>query len=50
VPAEARPEVRRLVNTTLERLLSELGTPYLQEGRFDPALSVVLPMEGVPTT
>ena len=50
VPAEARPEVRRLVNTTLERLLGELGTPYLQEGRFDPALSVVLPMEGVPTT
>jgi len=50
VPAEARAEVRRLVNTTLERLLGELGTPYLQEGRFDPALSVVLPMEGVPTT
>jgi hypothetical protein len=50
VAAEARAELRRLVHTTLERLLGELGAPYLQERRFDPALSVVLPMEGVPTT
>jgi hypothetical protein len=49
VAPEARAELRRLVNTTLEKLLGELGAPYLQEGRFDPALAVVLPMEGVPT-
>jgi hypothetical protein len=49
VAPEARAELRRLVNTTLEKLLGELGAPYLQEGRFDPVLSVVLPMEGVPT-
>jgi hypothetical protein len=49
VAAEARLELRRLVDTTLERLLGELGAPYLQEGRLDPTLSVVLPMEGAPT-
>jgi hypothetical protein len=49
VAAEARPELRRLVDSTLERLLGELGAPYLQEGRLDPTLSVVLPMEGAPT-
>jgi hypothetical protein len=49
VAPEARAELRRLVNTTLEKLLGELGAPYLQEGRFDLALAVVLPMEGVPT-
>jgi hypothetical protein len=50
VAPEARAELRRLVNSTLEKLLGELGTPYLQEGRVDPALSVVLPMEGIPST
>jgi hypothetical protein len=49
VAAAAQPELRRMVNTTLERLLGELGAPYLQAGRLDPTLSVVLPMEGVPT-
>jgi hypothetical protein len=49
VAAEARPELRRMVNVTLERLLGELGAPYLEEGRLDPTLSVVLPMEGVAT-
>ncbi len=49
VAAEARPELRRMVNTTLERLLAELGAPYFQEGRLNPTLSVVLPMEGVAT-
>jgi hypothetical protein len=49
VAPEARTELRRMVNTTLDRLLGELGAPYLQEGRLDPTLSVVLPLEGVPT-
>jgi hypothetical protein len=49
VAPEALPELRRLVDTTLERLLSELAAPYLQEGRLDPTLSVILPMEGTPT-
>ena len=49
VAPAAQPELRRMVNATLERLLGELGAPYLQEGRLDPTLSVVLPMEGVPT-
>jgi hypothetical protein len=49
VAAEARQELRRLVDSTLERLVGELATPYLQEGRLDPTLSVVLPMEGTPS-
>jgi hypothetical protein len=49
VAAEARPELRRLVDSTLERLLGELAVPYLQDGRVDPTLAVVLPMEGNPT-
>jgi hypothetical protein len=49
VAAEARPELHRLVTLTLERLRDEIATPYLQEGRLDPALSVVLPLEGNPT-
>jgi hypothetical protein len=49
VAAEARPELHRLVSATLERLRDELAAPYLQEGRLDPALSVVLPMAGNPT-
>lgn len=49
VAAEARPELRRLVDSTLERLVGELAAPYLQEGRLDPALAVVLPMEGAPS-
>lgn len=48
VAAEAQPELRRLVDLTLERLLGELALPYLQEGRVDPTLSVILPMEGNP--
>lgn len=49
VASEARAELRRLVDITLERMLAELAAPYLQEGRLDPTLSVVLPMEGTPT-
>jgi hypothetical protein len=49
VAPEAVPELRRLVDSTLERLLGELAAPYLQEGRLEPTLSVVLPMEGTPT-
>ncbi|MBN1208145.1 MAG: hypothetical protein JXB05_25005 [Myxococcaceae bacterium] len=49
VTPEARPELRRLVDITLERLRGELAAPFLQEGRLDPTLSAVLPMEGVPT-
>lgn len=49
VAAEAQPELRRLVDLTLERLLGELALPYLQEGRVNPTLSVILPMEGNPT-
>lgn len=49
VASEARPELRRLVDITLERVLGELAAPYLQEGKLDPTLSVVLPMEGAPT-
>lgn len=48
VPAEAQPELRRLVDLMLARLLDELALPYLQEGRVDPTLSVILPMEGTP--
>ncbi|MBJ6764310.1 hypothetical protein JGU66_26335 [Myxococcaceae bacterium JPH2] len=46
VPVEARQELRRMVGVALERLLSELGTAWLLEGRLDPIASAVLPMEG----
>jgi hypothetical protein len=49
VAEEARAELRRLVDSTLDRLLAELAVPYLQEGRVDPTLAVILPMEGQPT-
>jgi hypothetical protein len=49
VPASAHGELRRLLGLTLGRLLDELAVPYLKEGRVDPALSTVLPMEGLPT-
>nr|WP_153864842.1 MULTISPECIES: DUF6178 family protein [Myxococcaceae] len=45
----ARPELRRLVNATLERLRTELGAPFLQERRIHPTLAVILPMEGSAT-
>ncbi len=48
VPPEARDELRRLVGLTLNRLLDELGAPWLQEGRLDPVASAVLPMESNP--
>lgn len=48
VAPEVHEELRRMVKVTLHRLLEELGVPYLREGRVDPALSVVLPMEGTP--
>jgi hypothetical protein len=46
VPESARPELRRLVNATLARLLEELAPSFLQEGRLSPIASVLLPMEG----
>ncbi|RKH20126.1 hypothetical protein D7X74_04825 [Corallococcus sp. CA047B] len=48
VPEGARDELRRVVNVTLTRLLSELGTPWLREGRLDLIASAVLPMESAP--
>ncbi|WP_240360524.1 DUF6178 family protein [Pyxidicoccus caerfyrddinensis] len=48
VPPEARDELRRLVGLTLTRLLDELGTAWLQEGRLDPIATAVLPMESSP--
>ncbi|MCY1042757.1 DUF6178 family protein [Corallococcus sp. bb12-1] len=48
VPEGAREELRRVVNVTLTRLLSELGTPWLREGRLDLIASAVLPMESAP--
>lgn len=48
VPQSAREELRRVVNVTLTRLLSELGTPWLREGRLDLIASAVLPMESAP--
>ncbi len=49
VAPEARPELHRRVRLALERLLAELGAPYLHEGRLDPTVSVILPLEGIPT-
>ncbi len=48
VPPEARDELRRLIGLTLGRLLDELGTVWLQEGRLDAIASAVLPMESHP--
>jgi hypothetical protein len=46
VPESARPELRRLVNATLARLLEELAPSFLQEGKLNPIASVLLPIEG----
>jgi hypothetical protein len=46
VKPEAHAELRRMVAVTLSRMLEEIAVAYFQEGRVDPALSVVLPMEG----
>lgn len=46
VPEPARAELRRMVGVMLARLLEEWGPSYFIQGRLDPALSVVLPMEG----
>ncbi|MBN8467158.1 hypothetical protein JYJ95_11570 [Corallococcus exiguus] len=48
VPEPAREELRRVVNVTLARLLSELGPAWLREGRLDLIASAVLPMESAP--
>ncbi|ABF87539.1 conserved hypothetical protein [Myxococcus xanthus DK 1622] len=48
VAPEAHAELRRLVMLTLSRLLEELGTPWLQDGRLEPVASAVLPMESSP--
>ncbi|WP_257456412.1 DUF6178 family protein [Archangium lipolyticum] len=45
VPESARPELRRMVKTTLARLLEELAPSFLQEGKLNPIASVLLPME-----
>ncbi len=47
VKPEAHAELRRMVAVTLSRMLEEIAVSYFQDGRVDPALSVVLPMEGV---
>lgn len=39
VPEPAREELRRMVDTGLQRLLQELGAPFLREGRLDPRLA-----------
>ncbi len=49
VSPKAHEELHRMVAVTLARLLEEIAVPYLREGRLDVALSVVLPMEGLPT-
>ena len=46
VPEEARAELRRRVNTTLGRLLEEVGAAFLLEGTLDAIASILLPMEG----
>jgi Family of unknown function (DUF6178) len=46
VPESARPELRRLVNATLARLVEELAPSFLQEGKLNPIASVLLPIEG----
>ena len=46
VPESTRPELRRLVQTTLARLLEELAPSFLQEGKLNPIASVLLPIEG----
>lgn len=43
-----REELRRMVDRTLARLLSELGAAYLKEGKLDPSAVVILPIEGQP--
>lgn len=45
VKPEAHAELRRMVAVTLSKMLEEIAVPYFQEGRVDPTLSVVLPME-----
>ena len=44
----ARDELRRMVGVTLGRLLSELGAAWLEEARWSPVASEVLPMESAP--
>jgi hypothetical protein len=44
VPEPAHPELRRLVNATLARLLEELAPSFLEEGKLTPIASVLLPM------
>lgn len=46
VPESARPELRRRVTVTLARLLEELAPSFLQEGKWNPIASVLLPLEG----
>ncbi|MCY1077021.1 DUF6178 family protein [Archangium lansingense] len=46
VPESTRPELRRLVDVTLARLLEELAPSFLQEGKLNPIASVLLPIEG----
>lgn len=46
VPESAHAELRRLVDTTLARLVEEVGAAFLQEGRVDAIASLLLPMEG----
>ena len=47
VPESARGELRRLVDSTLARLVEELGAAFLREGRVTALASILLPMEGI---
>ncbi|WP_420826638.1 DUF6178 family protein [Myxococcus eversor] len=48
VAPEARAELRRMVGVTLTRLLSELGAAWLEDAKWSPVASEVLPMESSP--
>ncbi|MFY2559214.1 DUF6178 family protein [Corallococcus terminator] len=48
VAPEARAELRRMVGVTLTRLLSELGAAWLEDAKWSPVASEVLPMESHP--
>ncbi|NTX03608.1 DUF6178 family protein [Myxococcus sp. CA040A] len=48
VAPEARAELRCMVGVTLTRLLSELGAAWLEDAKWSPVASEVLPMESHP--
>jgi hypothetical protein len=49
VPEAAKAEFGRMVDRTLGRLLMEVGHAYISaDGKPDPSLSVILPIQGMP--